>query len=65
MTIDKTFRCDLCKASCPPETLDSFLVGIYWVDHPIHGWTQKPAKEVEHHICKTCLISLQAIEVKK
>lgn len=63
--IDKYYRCDLCHASCAAETLDKFLIGLHWTDFPIHGWIQKPARETEHHICKTCLISLQTIGENK
>ena len=63
--IDKTYRCDLCKASAPTDLLDAFLIGIYWSDHPVHGWIQKPATQCEHHICTTCLISLQTVGYNK
>jgi hypothetical protein len=59
--IDKTYRCDLCNASVPAEILDKFLFGIYWIDNPHHGWTLKNARECEHHICNTCLTSLQIV----
>jgi hypothetical protein len=57
MSIDRYYRCDLCNASVPKESLDKFLIGLYWIDHP-HGWTQRDARSVEHHICQTCLNSL-------
>jgi hypothetical protein len=60
MTIDRMYRCDLCGASVPKELLDQVLYGIYWVDFPVHGWEKRPARECEHHICHTCLISLKA-----
>lgn len=61
--IDKYYRCDLCNASCPKETLNSFLIGIHWTHFPVHGWVKKDALTAEHHICQTCLDSLKLIEV--
>lgn len=63
--IDKTYRCDLCRATCTPDMANGFLVGLYWTDFPIHGWTQRLARETDHHICKTCLVSLQTIGENK
>ena len=59
--IDKTYRCDLCHATCSTDVANEFLVGLYWVDFPNHGWVQRLASETNHHICKTCLVSLQII----
>ena len=60
MTIDRTYHCDLCRASVPPELLDKMLFGLHWTDDP-HGWVVYPARDVEHHICATCLKSLKMV----
>jgi len=61
MSINRTYKCDLCGASVPDVVLDKSLIGLYWVDAPAHGWIRKAAREVEHHICQTCLLSLFVI----
>jgi hypothetical protein len=56
--IERTFRCDLCRDSLRAD--DAELFGLYWNSHP-KGWTEKAPRETEHHICATCLSSLQAL----
>ena len=60
MTIDKMYRCDLCRESVPVQSLDKVLIGITWSDFP-HGWKRLNANQSERHICNMCLISLRRI----
>lgn len=58
---DITYRCDLCRATSSADAVSTFFVGLYWSDFPVHGWIEKEPHLTEHHICKTCLNSLQII----
>lgn len=58
MAIDRTCRCDLCRDTYRLD--EGKLIGLHWSDWPAKGWTEKPAREVERHICCACLTSLQA-----
>lgn len=52
--IDRTYRCDLCRDSYPANE----MIGLHWQSWP-KGWVEKPAREVENHICAPCLSTLQ------
>jgi len=53
MTVDRSYRCNLCHTKCEPDD----LTGIYWTDCP--GAIEfRAARDVEHHICKHCLGSI-------
>lgn len=56
MSIERTYRCNLCRDTYEPKQ----LVGLHWTSFP-KGWTEKPAREMENHICMPCLTSLQAM----
>jgi hypothetical protein len=62
MAVQRTYKCDLCR---DPLQLDELAeahraIGIYWKDWP-RGWILKPAREVERHLCPTCIASIQAM----
>jgi len=59
MAVERIYRCNLCRELRRLDEND--LVGLYWSDRK---WTEKPAKEVENHICMRCLSSLQALPAR-
>jgi len=57
MSITRTYFCNLCREKKEVEN----LIGLHWNAFP-HGWEEKPARETENHICKSCMSTLQAME---
>ncbi len=56
MAVDRVYRCDLCRDMHQA----SDLIGLYWTGAGKGSAViQKPAHQVEHHICAACLASLQ------
>lgn len=59
MTIDRTYRCDLCSDMHKPD--DGQLVGIYWA---ARGALEiKPVRSVEHHLCCRCIEAVASIRL--
>lgn len=61
--IERKYKCDLCGDEYPREERDMLLLGIYWIDFPERGWEVREALNCEHHICRTCIISIQKINL--
>jgi hypothetical protein len=60
MTVDRTYRCDLCHDTHDPNRLR----GLYWQATVTgHVLVEKPGREVEHHICNRCLEALHAFKL--
>jgi hypothetical protein len=57
MTVDRSYRCDLCHDMHQPD--DGKLIGIYW--NPGNALVIKPVREVEHHLCRRCVDSVASI----
>jgi hypothetical protein len=55
VTIDRIYRCNLCYVHRPPEQ----LFGVRW-DGDMRTPRQRPAREVEHHICADCVAGLRS-----
>ena len=58
--IDRNYRCNLCRDAYPRDE----LIGLHWKDWPAKGWIEKPASQVENHLCVQCLSSLQALTAR-
>jgi len=59
MSIQKNYICNLCKDKYLPEE----LIGLYSkANIQGHIWVEKPARDVENHLCFKCLASIQALE---
>lgn len=61
MSIDKTYRCDVCNSTGNPDT----MTGIHW--DSTNGMTivLRPPKTVEHHICERCFKALASAYEKR
>jgi hypothetical protein len=60
MTVERSYKCDLCGdrinlQASPPEG-----IGIWWQSWP-KLLISKPARETEHHLCVPCVSSIQAM----
>lgn len=56
MTIDRTYRCDLCNDLHTAHE----LFGIYWkCDERPAQWVLVEPKGVEHHLCAKCISTIQ------
>ena len=51
MTITRTYYCDLCNDL--HQWQDEDFIGIYWESN--RKLIEKPAREVEHHLCFNCI----------
>lgn len=60
MTIDRTYRCDLCNDLHDPK-VDAFY-GIYWASGD--RLEMRPVFTVEHHLCLKCIQGVAAIHEK-
>ena len=59
MTIDRQYRCNLCGTNNYPKE----MIGIFWKTIATgEVMVVRSAKETEHHLCLTCLESIQAIK---
>lgn len=69
MTIDRTYKCDLCSDTYSSQQCnDGLLIGIIWshsiaarrlvIEHA-ERW-----REVEHHICRRCLADIASLARK-
>ena len=58
MSIDKTYRCNLCRDPINMDAMHNTSTGIYWVGKVIEA---RPALQVEHHLCIHCLSSIQSL----
>lgn len=56
--INRTYKCDLCNKVHSDEHFDYELIGIFW-DTNKQYIVEKPAVEVEHHLCSKCISSIQ------
>lgn len=61
MTVLRRYTCNLCGGAD-----EARLIGIYWKgtsngDH----FVERPAREVEHHLCDTCLRDARDIWERK
>lgn len=55
MTVKRIYECNLCHVQRAPDQ----LAGVQW-GADMRTPLQRPAREVEHHICIDCLIGLRA-----
>jgi hypothetical protein len=67
MTITRTYTCNLCRDRYNEDASD--FHGIYWtsvptIEHPFKGWIKKESREVEHHLCETCIKSIAEIHAR-
>ena len=62
MTIDRTYRCDLCHDMHEPGKLR----GLFWRTTASGSeLVEKPSREVEHHVCPKCLTGLRNFELSR
>ena len=65
MTVNRTYQCNLCHDQ--HDVNGDELIGIYWTPQA-PDWKEhiisKPVREVEHHICRRCLMDLTKIAVR-
>lgn len=59
MSIDKTYRCDLCRDIHDPD--DGLLIGIHWDGKQ---WHETTCRDHDRHICAACVSSFQALETR-
>lgn len=57
MSVEKSYRCDLCRMSGDPKA----LIGLLWVSSPPNKIVESLSEMVEHHICKECATSIRII----
>ncbi len=57
MSIDRTYRCDLCNDRHSADAKQ--LVGIYW--QPGNTLVIKSVASVEHHLCRRCIEAVGAL----
>ena len=55
MTVQRLFHCDLCRDQ--HELRD--LIGLRWTGN--HEFVETAPRDVEHHLCFSCLSGLQAL----
>lgn len=59
MAVRRTYRCDLCGDGL---SLDGQYgkqgFGLYWTGR---AWEERPAAQVERHLCAPCISSIQAL----
>lgn len=58
MSVDKNYRCDLCRDRIGTDDMHNSATGLYWVGKTIE---QREALSVERHLCIHCLSSIQAM----
>jgi len=64
VAIERIYRCNLCRDRLEPDGDPAKRpIGLYWVSFP-KGWTEKPWRETETHVCVPCLSSLQALPAR-
>lgn len=57
MTVERTYKCNLCHDSHQPES----LIGIFWTADRNRPIDERPAREVEHHVCVDCATAIRLI----
>jgi hypothetical protein len=57
MTVDRSYRCDLCSDMHKPDSGE--LIGIHWAARG--ALEVKPVRSVEHHLCKRCVEAVASI----
>ena len=63
MAVERKYRCNLCREELRTEPGGDPAkkpIGLHWNSWP-KGWTEKPWRETENHICIACLSSLQVL----
>lgn len=61
MTVHRDYSCDLCREKEGP-VYKAELFGIYWVGKVIEI---RGVREVEHHLCRNCIESIQRFDIPK
>lgn len=56
MTVERTYRCNLCHAMHEPDR----IFGVYWEGTNLRNPVQRPARAVEHHICPDCVAGVRS-----
>ena len=60
MSVKRIYECSLCNDRQDPDR----LIGLYWTS-AYEYLVEKPAREVEHHICEACATAIRIIMEKK
>jgi hypothetical protein len=60
MAVERTYKCDLCGDRLNLSDTPPSAFGIWWQSWP-KVLIMKPAREVEHHLCLSCVSSIQAM----
>jgi hypothetical protein len=61
MSIDRTYRCDLCRKMYEPSEHRG-LYGIYWKQEATGELlVMRGVREVEHHLCRKCIEDVAAL----
>ena len=59
MTIEKTYRCDVCGNSTPDKT---GIIGVYWTGGNVMTTDFPGIRDANTHVCRTCLDGLVKIQ---
>lgn len=60
MTVERTYRCNLCRDE---ESGPDSMIGLWWSGNHLH--LKRYFKTVEHHICRKCYDAIRAVEIEE